>query len=79
MWELEMLRDTLRQAVNPSMDRREQKDFTDYVMAREAVVQDYVNQAYRSVQNFLQDREKEKPNVELQTAWRWHQRKNHQG
>jgi len=58
MWELEMLRDTLRQAVNPSMDRREQKDFTDYVMAREAVVQDYVNQAYQDLyQNFLQDRE----------------------
>lgn len=58
MWELEMLRDTLRQAVNPSMDRREQKDFTDYVMAREAVVQDYVNQAYHDLyQNFLQDRE----------------------
>ena len=58
MWELEMLRDTLRQAVNPSMDRREQKDFTDYVMAREFVVQDYVNQAYHDLyQNFLQDRE----------------------
>ena len=58
MWELEMLRDTLRQAVNPSMDRREQKDFTDYVMAREAVVQDYVNQAYQDLyQNFLEDRE----------------------
>lgn len=58
MWELEMLRDTLRQAVNPSMDRREQKDFTDYVMAREYVVQDYVNQAYHDLyQNFLQDRE----------------------
>ena len=58
MWELEMLRDTLRQTVNPAMDRREQKDFTDYVMAREAVVQDYVNQAYHDLyQNFLQDRE----------------------
>lgn len=58
MWELEMLRDTLRQTVNPTMDRREQKDFTDYVMDREAVVQDYVNQAYRDLyQNFLEDRE----------------------
>ena len=58
MWELEMLRDTLRQAVNPSMDRREQKDFTDYVMEREYVVQDYVNQAYQDLyQNFLEDRE----------------------
>ena len=58
MNELEMLRDTLRQAVNPTMDRREQKDFTDYVMERELVVQDYINQAYQDLyQNFLQDRE----------------------
>ena len=58
MWELEMLRDTLRQTVNPVMDRREQKDFTDYVMERELVVQDYINQAYQDLyQNFLQDRE----------------------
>ena len=58
MWELEMLRDKLRQTVNPAMDRREQKDFTDYVMERELVVQDYVNQAYQDLyQNFLQDRE----------------------
>tara|TARA_R100001086_G_C11678660_1_gene215038 strand:+ start:228 stop:416 length:189 start_codon:yes stop_codon:yes gene_type:complete len=58
MWELEMLRDTLRQTVNPAMDRREQKDFTDYVMERELVVQDYINQAYQDLyQNFLQDRE----------------------
>lgn len=62
MWEfgsdLEMLRDALRQTVNPTMDRREQKDFTDYVMEREFVVSDYVDQAYRDLyQNFLQDRE----------------------
>ena len=58
MLELEMLRDTLRQTVNPAMDRREQKDFTDYVMERELVVQDYINQAYQDLyQNFLQDRE----------------------
>ena len=58
MNELEMLRDTLRQAVNPTMDRREQKDLTDYVMERELVVQDYINQAYQDLyQNFLQDRE----------------------
>jgi len=62
MWEfgsdLEMLRDALRQTVNPTMDRREQKDFTDYVMEREFVVSDYVNQAYHDLyQNFLQDRE----------------------
>jgi len=62
MWEfgsdLEMLRDALRQTVNPTMDRREQKDFTDYVMEREFVVSDYVDQAYRDLyENFLQDRE----------------------
>ena len=62
MWEfgsdLEMLRDALRQTVNPTMDRREQKDFTDYVMEREFVVSDYIDQAYRDLyENFLQDRE----------------------
>ena len=53
-----MLRDTLRQTVNPAMDRQGTKDFTDYVMERELVVQDYINQAYQDLyQNFLQDRE----------------------
>ena len=74
MWELEM-RDTLRQAVNPSWSAGQ--DFTDYVMAlkRCRLCQSGIS---RSVQTFCKTG-KRKANVELQTAWRWHQRKSHQG
>lgn len=57
-WDLELLRDELRNRVNPAMDRSEQKEFTDYILARGDTVQDLINQVYADLyQNFLEDRE----------------------
>lgn len=54
---LERLRQECRFRVNISMDRREQKDFADYVMERQYVFDEYMQQAWMDLyQNFLEDR-----------------------
>lgn len=53
---LERLRQECRLRVNINMDRREQKDFADYVMERQHVFDDAIQQAWRDLyQNFLVD------------------------
>jgi len=54
---LESLRQECRYRVNINMERSEQKEFADYVMERQHVFDDYVQQAWRDLyENFLQDR-----------------------
>jgi len=54
---LERLRQECRYRVNISMDRREQKDFADYVMERQYQFDEAIQQAWQDLyQNFLEDR-----------------------
>lgn len=54
--ELEEYRQECRQRVNPAMDRSEQKEFTDYVISRQNVLEDAIQQAYQDLyQNFRED------------------------
>jgi hypothetical protein len=54
--ELEILRQLCRYRVNPYMERSEQKEFADYVMERQHVFDDYIQQAWRDLyENFRQD------------------------
>tara|TARA_R100001510_G_scaffold1214_1_gene955 strand:- start:558 stop:743 length:186 start_codon:yes stop_codon:yes gene_type:complete len=54
--ELENLRQECRDRVNPYMERAEQKEFADYVMERQHVFEDYMQQAWRDLyENFRQD------------------------
>jgi hypothetical protein len=54
---LERLRQECRFRVNISMDRREQKDFADYVMERQYHFDEAIQQAWQDLyQNFLEDR-----------------------
>jgi len=54
---LERLRQECRFRVNISMDRREQKDFADYVMERQYQFDEAIQQAWLDLyQNFLEDR-----------------------
>ena len=55
--ELENLRQECRYRVNPAMDRSELKAFTDYVVDRQNVLADAIQQAYLDLyQNFREDR-----------------------
>lgn len=53
---LENLRHECRYRVNPYMDRSEQKEFADYVMERQHVFDDAMQEAWRNLyQNFRED------------------------
>ena len=53
---LEHLRQECRYRVNPYMERSEQKEFADYVMERQHVFDDAVQEAWRDLyQNFRED------------------------
>ncbi len=53
---LENLRQECRYRVNPYMERSEQKEFTDYVLERQHVFDDAIQQAWRDLyQNFRED------------------------
>lgn len=53
---MEYLRQECRYRVNPSMDRSEQKEFADYVMERQHVFDDAMQEAWRNLyQNFRED------------------------
>ena len=61
-WEIDMdnalenLRQECRYRVNPYMERSEQKEFADYVMDRQHVFDDYMQQAWLDLyQNFRED------------------------
>lgn len=54
--ELEHLRQECRYRVNPYMERSEQKEFAQYVMDRQHVFDDAMQQAWRDLyQNFRED------------------------
>ena len=54
--ELEHLRQECRYRVNPYMERSEQKEFAQYVMDRQHVFDDAMQQAWRALyQNFRED------------------------
>lgn len=56
---LERLRQECKLRVNINMDRQEQKDFADYVMERQHVFDDAIQQAWRDLyQNFLVDEDR---------------------
>ena len=53
---LENLRNECKYRVNAEMDRSEQKEFADYVMMRQDVIADYVQQAFIDLyENFKVD------------------------
>ena len=53
---LENLRQECKYRVNPYMDRSQQKEFAQYVMDRQHVFDDYMQQAWRDLyQNFRED------------------------
>lgn len=53
---LESLRQECRYRVNINMERPEQKEFADYVMERQHVFDDYIQQAWRDLyENFRED------------------------
>jgi len=53
---LEHLRQECRYRVNPYMERSEQKEFADYVMERQHVFDDAMQEAWRNLyQNFRED------------------------
>lgn len=53
---LESLRQECRYRVNINMERSEQKEFADYVMERQHVFDDYIQQAWRDLyENFRED------------------------
>lgn len=53
---LEHLRQECRYRVNPYMERSEQKEFAQYVMDRQHVFDDAMQQAWRDLyQNFRED------------------------
>ncbi len=54
---IEIVRQECRFRVNISMDRREQKDFADYVMERQYYFDEAIQQAWMDLyQNFLEDK-----------------------
>lgn len=54
--ELMEFREALRQRVNPLMELSELKEFTDYVLQREKVLDDYIQMFYNDMyQNFRED------------------------
>lgn len=56
MMELMEFREALRQRVNPSMEKSEMKEFADYVLQREDVLDDYIQMFYADMyQNFRED------------------------
>ena len=53
---LENVRQECKYRVNPYMERSEQKEFADYVMDRQHVFDDAIQQAWRDLyENFKQD------------------------
>ena len=68
---LERLRQECRFRVNISMDRREQKDFADYVMERQHVFDDAMQQAWMDLyQNFLVDEDRAYEDDWAKRGWR---------
>ena len=58
MIQLENFREALRLYVNVGMERSELKEFADYVVQREHVVDEYLRQCYQDLyQNFREERE----------------------
>jgi len=56
--QLERLRQECRARVNYTMERSEQKEFADYVMARQYYFDEAIQRAWMDLyENFLQDQE----------------------
>jgi len=54
---IEIVRQECANRVNPYMERSEKKEFANYVMERQHVFDDYMQQAWMNLyQNFLEDR-----------------------
>ena len=55
--QIEIVRQECANRVNPYMERSEKKEFANYVMERQHVFDDYMQQAWMNLyQNFVEDR-----------------------